>query len=194
MLKKIIFASLLLVNGLALGAESVKKLPAPNQKDAFLSLLGKRESIRSFNATKKISDQTLSDLLWAAFGVSHEGGRRTIPTSKDNKDLIIYVVRRDGTYEYDGVKQSLKLLSSRDLFKYFESQAFVKDAQVILVYASKTQEEYARLHAGASYQNVGIYCAEHNLHNVIRRYFELDDFKKELGLKTNILISQAIGY
>ena len=52
------------------------------------------------------------------------------------------------------------------------------------------------MHAGSAYQNVGLYCANKGLNNVVRGYFDKDELAKALSLCENqkIVISQAIGW
>lgn len=52
------------------------------------------------------------------------------------------------------------------------------------------------MHAGSAYQNVGLYCADKGLNNVVRGYFEKADLEKELKLNENqwIVVSQAVGW
>lgn len=43
-----------------------------------METIGERKTIREFKA-QNVDDQTLSEILWVAFGISHDG-KRTIPT------------------------------------------------------------------------------------------------------------------
>ena len=50
------------------------------------------------------------------------------------------------------------------------------------------------MHAGSAYQNVAIYCAEHNMSNLIKGMINKKGLAKSLKIKEkNILISQVIG-
>jgi hypothetical protein len=55
-------------------------LPKPHTEGGMplMEALKKRQSARTYS-DKPISDQVLSDLLWAAFGVNRPDGRRTAP-------------------------------------------------------------------------------------------------------------------
>jgi hypothetical protein len=194
MLKKILLSFVILLN-VVFAAEIA--LPKPNLKDPFLSILNKRKSDREFNKNKKIDDKTLSNILWAAIGINRDNGRLTIPTAKDVRNLKVYVIKKDGAYLYNPDKQNLTLITNANLFQHFSSkQAFVEDANVILLYVSTDDEEYSYMHAGSAYQNVANYCAEKGVKNVVRGYFDKKPLKKELGIPKNyeIIVSQAIGY
>jgi nitroreductase len=178
------------------GEIATKKLPAPNIKKGFLSVLAKRKSTRSFNPKGEISDEILGEILWAAFGVSHDGGKKTIPTAMDAQDLTIYAVKKDGVWKYVPETHSVIKITDENLNKLFNKQSYVDDAQAILVYTTESDNNYAYEHAGSSYQNVAVYCAEKGINNVVRGYFDADGFKKvlKLGKKTKVIISQVIGY
>jgi nitroreductase len=177
-------------------AREKTKLPEPNLNDGFLSILSKRKTDREFDPNKDIDSQTLSNILWAANGINRKDGKRTIPTAKDARDMEIYVIKKDGTYLYDAENNSLILITNRNLFHYFTKQKFVEDAPLILLYASKKEEDYSYMHAGSSYQNVAVYCAENGINNVVRGYFDKKGIARELNIKDddNIIISQVIGY
>ena len=86
-MKKLIVASLLfgLLTSNARALETVA-LPEP-QIDKSLTLydaLKNRHSVR-FYEKKKIDPQTLSNILWVAYGVNRDDGRRTIPTARNSK-------------------------------------------------------------------------------------------------------------
>lgn len=59
----------------------IKKLPAPvvTGGKPLMETIGERKTIREFKA-QNVDDQTLSEILWVAFGISHDG-KRTIPTA-----------------------------------------------------------------------------------------------------------------
>jgi nitroreductase len=197
-MKNMIKCLLALLVSLNVGAmaEEITKLPSIKANSGVLSILSKRKSSRSFNPTKEISEKTLGEMLWAAFGISHGDGQRTIPTAKDTRDLTVYVVKKSGVWKYIPETHSLLLITKDNLYHLFNSQSFVDDATLNLVYTSSDDKNYSFMHAGSSYQNVAIYCAEKGVGNVVRGYFDADSFKKALKLdkKTNVIISQAVGY
>src|SRR5512140_2134176 len=79
----------------------ITSLPAPD-KTGGMSLtqaLATRRSIRSFNSTP-LTQQQLSQLLWAAQGVTDAKGHRTAPSAHAQYFLRLYVATADGTFEY----------------------------------------------------------------------------------------------
>ena len=66
------------------------KLPAPEKTNTttLVQALENRHSDHEFS-NKAVDNQTLSNLLWAAYGVNREDGKRTIPTAMNKKELNI---------------------------------------------------------------------------------------------------------
>lgn len=172
------------------------KLEQPNLQDSFLQILNNRISTRSYDKTKKINNQTLSEILWSAFGITRlEETKRTIPTALNKQDLEIYVIKQEGTWLYDAKKSVLKLITNKDLTSYFDTQDYMKDVEITLLYTSKEDNDYSAMHAGSAYQNVALYCAKNNIGNIIRGYFDKEGIAKELKIDDDkVIISQAIGY
>lgn len=178
-------------------ANAVIKLPEPNMSDPLLNMLSNRQSTREFNAEQQIYGNTLSDILWAAYGINRKDeDKRTIPTAMNKQDLEIYVIKKDGAYLYNAKNNTLTQITKKNLFEYFtRSQAFVENASVILLYTTKEyQEDISAMHAGSAYQNVAIYCAEHNIGNVIKGSMETRQIARYLNIREkNILVAQVIG-
>lgn len=195
MKKYILFIIACLFQVLPLFAD--EKLPKPNMNDPFLKMLSNRKTSREFNPKKEIGNNILSNILWSAYGVNRKDeDKRTIPTAKNVQDLEIYVIKKTGTYLYDAKNNELKEITKENLFKYFsDSQKFVDNASVILLYTTNNfQKNISPMHAGSAYQNVAIYCAEHNMPNLIKGMINKKGLAKSLKIKEkNILISQVIG-
>ena len=68
------------------------KLPVPDKSNTatLIQALENRHSDHEFS-DKVIDQQTLSTILWVAYGVNRPDDRRTIPTAMNKKDLNIYV-------------------------------------------------------------------------------------------------------
>ena len=136
----------------------------------------------------------LSEILWVAFGISHDG-KRTIPTAMNQQNLKVYVVRNDGAWLYDAAENSLTQVTAENLQPLFATQDFMKDVPVNLVYVG-SDEKYSPMHAGSAYQNVGLYAASKGMHSVVRGYFDNDRVTKALNLENGerAIVSQAIGW
>ena len=107
-----------------------------------METIGERKTIREFKA-QNVDDQTLSEILWVAFGISHDG-KRTIPTAMNQQNLKVYVVRHDGAWLYDAAENSLTQVTAENLQPLFATQDFMKDVPVNLVYVG-SDEKYSPL-------------------------------------------------
>jgi hypothetical protein len=136
-------------------------LPAPEKSGGMplMQALSARKSTRSIK-DDALTQQHISNLLWAAFGVNRPDGRRTAPTANNTQKLEIYVALANGVWRYDGKKHSLDKMLERDATKDF-------GAPLTLVYAIPNGK-HDKLHIGSVYQNVGLYCASAGLANVVK--------------------------
>ncbi|MBP5353267.1 MAG: nitroreductase family protein [Alphaproteobacteria bacterium] len=172
------------------------KLPEPDKTNTttLISALEQRHSDREFS-DKAIDNQTLSTVLWAAFGVNRKDGKRTIPTALDKKDLNVYVFNKDGIWLYDANENLLKQQSSENHLDLFQLQDYMKPVSTVLVYTGSA-EDYAAMHAGSAYQNVELYAAANNMASIVRGYYDREKVPEVLNLPTDqrVIISQAIGW
>ena len=190
-----VLAAMILFSNAASAAETVKRLPAPdiNGGKPLMQSLNERKSIKEFSS-KDVDAETLSEILWTAWGITHDG-KRTIPTAMNQQNLNVYVVKADGAWLYDAKNNSLTLITAEDLSPLFNQQEYMKNVPINLVYTG-SDTEYSPMHAGSAYQNVGLYAASKGMHSVVRGYFDKNGVKKALKLKgnENAIISQAIGW
>ena len=68
------------------------QLPSPQTTGGrpLMEVLKDRKSTREFGSGT-LSEQTLSNLLWAAFGINRPDGRRTAPSAMNWQEVSIYV-------------------------------------------------------------------------------------------------------
>lgn len=110
-----------------------------------------------------ISDQDLSNLLWAAWGVNRpDGGFRTVPTARNKQNAALFVAFERGVWRYEAVDNKLVKVSVVDFRPIFHS------APLILIYAGE-DAPFSEMHIGSMYQNVGLYCASAGLANVVKQ-------------------------
>ena len=172
------------------------KLPAPDKinETTLIQALEKRHSDREFS-DKPVDNQTLSTLLWAAYGINRTDGKRTIPTALDKKDLNIYVFNKDGIWLYDAPTHTLKQQSAENRLDLFQMQDYMNAVSTVLVYTGST-EDYAIMHAGSAYQNVELYTAANDMASIVRGYFDHEKVQEALDLPAGqrVIISQAVGW
>lgn len=201
-----LFAFLIFSNGLL--AQDLVKLPEPDKTGGkpLMQALNERSSSRDF-IDKDLTEQQLSNLLWAAYGINRpKDEKHTAPTSNNNQDIEIYVATKNGVYLYIPKDHSLKQIINEDERAVTGKQGFVKTAAVNLVYVSDfeklrgnddaAKQITAATHCGFIGQNVYLYCASEGLISVFRAYIDKDEIKETLGLPENkhVMYSQTVGY
>ncbi len=209
-IKSVVIASLILaflfVGSLPSLAADPIQLPSPRMDGGkpLMQALKDRMTIRTFGE-EKLSAQTLSDLLWAAFGVNRPDGRRTAPSARNWQEIDIYVATPDGFFLWDARKNVLNPVVTRDIRAMTGTQPYVREAAVDLVYVA----DYSRVNGGGMdqnvlvgadtgfiSQNVYLYCASEGLATVVRAGIDRDALAKELKLKPEqkIILAQSVGY
>lgn len=169
-----------------------------------MQVLSDRKSTREFGSGT-LSPQTLSNLLWAAFGINRPDGRRTAPSAMNRQEVSIYVATPEGVYIYDAKDNVLNPVLAGDFRAATGTQSFVKDAAVNLVYvsdlsktdnaASPEGEMYTAADVGFIAQNVYLYCASEGLATVVRASIDKPALAKTLNLQANqkIILAQSVG-
>jgi SagB-type dehydrogenase family enzyme len=183
------------------------KLPPPQTDGGrpLMLVLKERKSTREFGPGT-LSPQTLSNLLWAAFGINRPDGRRTAPSAMNWQEVSIYVATPEGVYIYDAKGNALNPVLAGDFRAAMGTQSFVKDAAVNLAYvsdlsktdnsASSEAEMYTAADVGFIAQNVYLYCASEGLATVVRAGIDKPALAKTLNLQPNqkIILAQSVGY
>ena len=188
-----LFTFALVFNCNSSAAEEIK-LPAPDTKGGIplMEAISRRQTVREFSP-KAIDDQTLSEILYVAWGISHDG-KRTVPTGRDMQNMRVFAARKDGVWEYDAAANSIKKVSDIDVTSYLAKQDFVETSPLTLIYTG-TDSQYSPMAAASAYQNVGLYCASRGLNNVVRGYFDRPMIAKVLGMEEDdVIITQTIGW
>ncbi|MCK4662274.1 MAG: SagB/ThcOx family dehydrogenase [Bacteroidales bacterium] len=161
------------------------KLPEPKyySEISLEETLLKRRSVRDFK-NKPISISDISQILWAAYGITKEienspaflrGGLKTAPSAGALYPLEIYLVAGEieklekGIYKYLPEKHALKLIIKGDfreeLYRSALNQKMIKDAPANIVYSAvyerttnkygeRGKKRYVCMDLGHSAQNV----------------------------------------
>jgi hypothetical protein len=90
-------------------------LPKPQIQGGkpLMQALSERKTLRNI-APDPLPLQTLSNLLWAAFGVNRPDGKRTAPSALNVQDIDIYVFLPEGVYVYDATAHGLNSVLAGD--------------------------------------------------------------------------------
>ncbi len=159
-------------------------LPAPNVAEpsaGVVQTLATRHSVRAFAATPLTLEQ-ISNLCWAACGVSRDADHRTAPSAMNRQEIRLFVFTADAVYEYLAAEHRLALCAAgdhRDLVAGMPQrrQEFVLSAPVSLVLVADLEKFgrddtqariMASVDAGIVCQNVNLYCQSVGLATVPR--------------------------
>ena len=138
-------------------------LPAPDKSGGvpLMQALAQRQSNRNISE-EAISQQELSNLLWAAWGVNRPDGKHTVPTARNKQMVAVYAAMDSGVWYYDSTRHELALALAQDIRRQMGG------APLVLIYAASKSDEASPMHVGSIYQNVGLYCASAGLANVVK--------------------------
>ncbi|MGI6370017.1 MAG: SagB/ThcOx family dehydrogenase [Candidatus Kapaibacterium sp.] len=176
------------------------KLPAPDRVGGqpLMKLLNERKSSRSFSE-KELSEQQLSNLLWAANGFNRED-KRTVPTALNCQELELYVILKKGIYFYNAKEHKLALVKEGDYRKSAGLQDYVADAPLNVLIVSDTKKaanaQYSYTNCGYISQTIYLYCASEGLATVARGSFNKEELNGLLQLSKSqeILLAQSVGF
>ena len=190
------------------------KLPTP-QKDLefpLMKALEKRRSIRKWK-NDALSDQELSNLLWAACGITKEEtsrskSRRTAPSASNSQAIKIYVTMKKGLFLYDEKKHQLIQTLSKNIIENIGTQKMMHSAPIGLIYVSDFSKMKIYLaksdnlkwfvsgtDTGFISQNVYLYCATANLSTVVLGLVNREKLHDIMGLKEyeKVTYTQVVG-
>ena len=182
-------------------AQDVIRLPQPKWDDnnggkaTLVEVLKNRRSEREYSK-EALSDQVLSNVLWAACGINRPAEKKiTAPSAINAQDVIVFVCRSDGAFRYDALNNTLIKVSSKDLRKdVAANQAFSAVAPVSLVLVSDLNKfrspraELGAMDAGYVSENICLICTAMGLKTVPRATMNKEVLSKELGLIDNQIL------
>ena len=204
---------------LSVNAQDIN-LPSPDMEQQSLSViqtLKTRHSVRSFDKNKTLTMKQLSNLCWAAVGISREDGRLTSPTAMNRQEICLYVFMENGIYEYRAKENKLVKKAKGDQRKLLAGngkgssgkpsfmQNFVLDAPVSLLMVIDF-EKFGRydekaiqmgcVDAGNVSENINIYCQATGLATVPRATHHTESIRAILGLSDKQLpiMNNPVGY
>jgi nitroreductase len=172
----------------------------------LMEALKARQSAREFSPDK-LAPQTLSNLLWAAWGINRADGRRTAPSASNRQEIEIYLTLPDGAYLWNATANTLNVVAAGDLRAATGSQPFPATAPVNLVYVADmaragrpATDPQQMLNVGADAgfisENVYLFCASEGLATVVRASVPKEALAKALKLRETqvIVLAQTVGY
>ena len=187
-------------------------LPAPNISHSKMvaEMLNERHSSRDLYGS--ISQEKLSNILWAANGITarHNAKGHVNPAALGIYSVDVYAVTADGIYLYKPEKHALELVQKGDYRATTTTgQEFAKNAPLNLVYVEnssvwknsphpvdkESQLKFAYIAAGAMTQSVALMATSEDLGNCVRGSIDEKAFAKAAKLSANqkILLAQSVG-
>ena len=200
-MKRFYAIAIALMLGAGAFAQDVIRLPQPKWDDnnggkaTLVEVLKNRRSEREYSK-EALSDQVLSNVLWAACGINRPAEKKiTAPSAINAQDVIVFVCRSDGAFRYDALNNTLIKVSSKDLRKdVAANQAFSAVAPVSLVLVSDLNKfrspraELGAMDAGYVSENICLICTAMGLKTVPRATMNKEVLSKELGLIDNQIL------
>jgi nitroreductase len=184
-------------------------LPAPAMDGgkSLMQSLKERQTTRDYS-DRPLAPQTLSNLLWAAWGINRpQSGGRTAPHWHNVYALDIYLAMADGVWRYEPNGHRIVFHMTGDLRAQTTSgQPFVATAPLNLVYAFDTSKltgttESEKIAAAAACvamvgENIYLYCASAGLATVFRQSVPGEALAKALQLPPSQIIqfAQTVGF
>ncbi len=151
----------------------MSRLPPPTVKGTMSveEALSTRRSVREYSSTD-LSENDLSQIVWAAQGITDSQGFRAAPSAGALYPIEVYVVNTEGVYHYIPLNHSLEKIKEGnvkgDLMRAALNQNAVGQAPLDLVIAGVYErtavkygdraERYVHLEAGHVAQNVLLQC------------------------------------
>lgn len=194
--------------------DEIIKLPNPQVGLSFplMRALELRRTKRRW-ADTGVSEQNLSNLLWAACGITMAEGpgcksRRTAPSATNCQEISLYVALESGLYYYDENDHRLIQRSTSDIRDSIGTQKMMRSAPVGIIYVadfSKMKSYLAKdddrktfvagTDAGFISQNIYLYCAAAGLSTCILGLVDRDVLHGRMGLGAyeKVMYTQVVG-
>lgn len=187
-------------------------LPEPKVKGAVSveEAIQKRRSARSY-ASKDLSVEDISQLLWACQGITDKGRRlRAAPSAGALYPLEIYVAKKDGLFHYIPEAHALETVSNNDIRTELAAaaygQGYVEEAAIDIIIAAVYERitsrygergiRYTDMEAGHAAENVFLQAVALGLDSVAVGAFADAPVAKILKLPSGVkpLYILPVGY
>jgi SagB-type dehydrogenase family enzyme len=187
------------VNGLDSTGNLEGKLPIPNIKGTMSTeeSIAKRASVRLYQ-NKPLSIESISQLLYAAQGISHSYGDRrfrTAPSAGATYPLETYLFAASGVYKYNPIEHSLERIFENDKREELSAaslgQTSVSNASIVILF-TMVQERTEKRYGNRAYRYI---CMEagHAAQNIHLQAVALGLASVPIGAFTDEEVSAIIG-
>lgn len=205
-MKTIVLAFAALFFTLSAMSQNTTKLPAPRKTGGMplMEALSKRASNRALDAKKSLTEQQLSDLLWAAWGVNRPDGRRTAASALNRQEVDLYLIGRKAAYSYDAGNHELREVAVGDFRSKVSGQEFTRAGDWIVIFVAdyrkmggdaQSNAVTAGIDAGLIAQNIYLYAASEGLGTVVHMTVDRPEVARILKLSSDqhIVMGQTVG-
>jgi nitroreductase len=204
---RVVFVAALIMCAALAPAQEVIQLPAPKTDGGMplMQALKQRHSSREFS-TEKLPMQTISNLLWAAWGINRPDGHRTAPSARNSQEIDVYVAMSDGLFLYEAKQHQLQRILTEDIRAATGINDYVKDAALNLVFVADLtrgnlkDQDAIEFYTGADTaflaENVYLFCASEGLQVVVRGSINRPVLAKIMKLRPDqkITLGQSVGF
>lgn len=192
----------------AAGEAQQIQLPQPQLDTGkpLMQVIKARKTTREYSE-EQVPLQTLSNLLWAAWGINRpDSGRRSAPSALNRQEMDVYVSLPAGTYLYDPKANSLVPVASGDSRAMTGTQEWVKHAPMNLVFVADlakmgsgeeaAQMILAAMDTGYISENVYLFCASEGLATGFRVTIDKAKLAEIMKLRPEqkIMGAQSVGF
>ena len=164
--------------------------PSPHGERSLEEVLAARRSVREFT-DEPLTDREISQLLWAAQGITDPAGLRSAPSAGALYPLELYVATSSGLYHYHPGNHELQQRDRADLRRAMHAAALsqnpVVEAPAVFVITAARKygtraERYVHMEVGHAAQNLLLEAVAMDLAAVPIGAFEDDQLSKVLQL------------
>ena len=115
----------------------IEQLPTPVKTGGMplQEAIAARKSSRDISPDSHISKQDISNMLWAAWGITHDD-KRTVATALNKQELSIFIITANGICRYDAQTNALVTVQSGDFRELAGMQPFAKTAPLNIVFVA----------------------------------------------------------
>jgi SagB-type dehydrogenase family enzyme len=186
------------------GNEIILPKPSLSSETSLEQAILNRRSIRDYSESP-LSLKEISQILWAAQGITSEDGKRTSPSAGAIYPLELYIVAGNvkglekGVYHYNPSKHSITKVLNGDLRAELAraslGQSWVSKAPIDLVFSGVYERttgrygergiRYVHMEVGHAAENVYLQCESLGLGTVVVGAFSDEDVRKLLALPEN---------
>ena len=194
---KLIMSTMMIATSCTVSAEV---LPAPQTTRGMplMQAMQERKSMRDIDPASTVTKQDLSNMLWSAWGITHEG-KRTIATAMNRQELVLYVITATEISRYSAEDNTLTVVNTGDFRNIQARQDWAKTAPINIALVVNTdkqkKDEFQNYTAGAASHAIYLYCASAGLKTTVRAMLDNEEVEKamKLGENERLLYIQTVG-